>query len=77
MTEKRLKLSVHTGRKLNVHKTSSERLMYVQFTSCVYEASIKHFKRMHGKTNYLKRSSLSLKNNSYISYKGIQSIPQI
>ena len=29
-----------TGRKLNVHKTfrrtSSERLMYVQFTSCVY-----------------------------------------
>ena len=30
-----------TGRKLNVHKmfrTSSERLMYVQFTSCVYGA---------------------------------------
>ena len=30
---------VDTGRKLNVHKTSwtsSERLMYVQFTSCVY-----------------------------------------
>ena len=28
-----------TGRKLNVHKTfraSSERLMYVQFTSCIY-----------------------------------------
>ena len=25
-----------TGRKLNVHKTSSERDMYVQFTSCVY-----------------------------------------
>ena len=31
---------VGTGRKLNVHKTSktsSERLMYIQFTSCVYE----------------------------------------
>ena len=27
---------VDTRRKLNVHKTSSERLMYVQFTSCVY-----------------------------------------
>ena len=30
---------VDTGRKLNVHKasgTSSERLMYVQITSCVY-----------------------------------------
>ena len=30
---------VDTGRKLNVHKTprtSSERLMYVQLTSCVY-----------------------------------------
>ena len=30
---------VDTGRKLNVHKTSwtsSERLMYVQFTSCIY-----------------------------------------
>ena len=29
----------NTGRKINVHKTSrtsSERLMYVQFTSCVY-----------------------------------------
>ena len=36
-----LNLNVHvdTGRKLNVHKTSwtsSERLKYVQFTSCVY-----------------------------------------
>ena len=33
------KYPVDTGRKLNVHKTSrtsSERLMYVQFTSCVY-----------------------------------------
>ena len=32
-------IPVVTGRKLNVHKTSwtsSERLMYVQFTSCVY-----------------------------------------
>ena len=30
-----------TGRKLNVRKTltSSERLMYVQFTPCVYEVS--------------------------------------
>ena len=31
-------IPVDTGRKLNVHKTSwtsSERLMYVQFTSCV------------------------------------------
>ena len=27
---------VDTGRKLDVHKTSSERLRYVQFTSCVY-----------------------------------------
>ena len=30
---------VDTGRKLNVHKTSrtsSKRLMYFQFTSCVY-----------------------------------------
>ena len=30
---------IDTGRKLNVHKTSrtsSQRLMYVQFTSCVY-----------------------------------------
>ena len=25
-----------TERKLNVHKTSSELLIYVQFTSCVY-----------------------------------------
>ena len=35
--------SVDTGRKLNVHKTpktSSERLMYVQFTSCVYGVCI-------------------------------------
>ena len=33
-------IPVDTGRKLNVHKTfktSSEGLMYVQFTSCVYE----------------------------------------
>ena len=32
------KFPVDTGRKLNVHKTftSSERLMYVQFASCVY-----------------------------------------
>ena len=33
--------AVDTGRKLNVHKTfrtSSERLMYVQFTSCIYGA---------------------------------------
>ena len=32
-------IPVDTGRKLNVHKTSwtsSERLMCVQFTSCVY-----------------------------------------
>ena len=29
---------VDTGRKLNVHKTSSERLMYVQFTFYVYWA---------------------------------------
>ena len=28
--------SVDTGRKLNVHKTSPGRLMYVQFTFCVY-----------------------------------------
>ena len=27
---------IDTGRKLNVYKTSSERLMYVQFMSCVY-----------------------------------------
>ena len=27
---------VDTGRKLNVHKTFTRRLMYVQFTSCVY-----------------------------------------
>ena len=27
---------VDTGRRLNVHNTSSERLMYVQFMSCVY-----------------------------------------
>ena len=27
---------VDTGHKLNVHKTSSQRLMYVQFMSCVY-----------------------------------------
>ena len=27
---------VDTERKLNVHMTPSERLMYVQFTSCVY-----------------------------------------
>ena len=27
---------VDTGRKLNVHKTSSERLIYAQFMSCVY-----------------------------------------
>ena len=27
---------IDTGRKLNVHKTSSECLMYIQFMSCVY-----------------------------------------
>ena len=35
-----------TGRKLNVHKTSrtpSERLMYVQFTSCVYGVAVELF----------------------------------
>ena len=34
---------VDTERKLNVHKTpwtSSERLIYVQFTSCVYGGSL-------------------------------------
>ena len=30
------KSTVDTGRKLNVHKTSPGRLMYVQFTFCVY-----------------------------------------
>ena len=39
---------VNTGRKLNVHKTfstSSERLMYVQFTSCVYGKLLEQCKK--------------------------------
>ena len=31
---------VDTGHKLNVHKTFRRRLMYVQFTSCVYGVSV-------------------------------------
>ena len=33
---KRYNNPADAGRKLNAHKTSSECLMYIQFTSCVY-----------------------------------------
>ena len=42
--------SVDTGHKLNAHKTS-ERPMYVQFTSCVYWVYIDK-NTVHGKTTY-------------------------
>ena len=41
-------IPVDTGRKLNVHKTfstSSERLMYVQFTLCVYGKLLEQCKK--------------------------------
>ena len=36
ITKRNKRYPVDTGRQLNVHNTSYERLMYVQFTSCVY-----------------------------------------
>ena len=41
-------IPVDTGRKFNVHKTFStfsERLMYVQFTSCVYGKLLEQCKK--------------------------------
>ena len=46
--------TVDTGRKLNVHKTSwtsSERIMYVQFTSCVYWETMDESLQMLWKSN--------------------------
>ena len=56
-----------TGRKLNVHKTfrrRPERLMYVQFTSCVYWE--KHIVLINF-AEYLRKSDVS--ENSQVYYR--------
>ena len=55
---------VDTGRKLNVHKTFRRRpgrLMYVQFTFCVYGVTTSHFykKAMQCESNLKKSKNLT------------------